>query len=292
MFTRTVHNYYKGETTLKGIRYSVFTKPWKDLSLDELGALVCGMGFDAIEYPLRDGYPIQPCDGTAGIKRLCKTMSSYGIQVTSIAGGVDIQFVEDSHEVIGIDEALFSGCSEAGEPVIRICQNMDRGLGFHENIREIRRKYDAIVPYCEKYGVTLGVQMHCGDAISNSAETYLLLKDYDPRYIAAVWDSGHSGLAGTEPGFAIDTLWDMLCMVNFKAAYRHRINGPEQAPAAWNVRWTTGKNACGSWDEAVAHLKKRDYGGVLCLPAEYDDEQNVERYAREDLNYIKQLFAK
>ncbi len=274
------------------IQYSVFTKPWKNITLESLGEFVKGMGFDAIEYPLRDGYQVQPSDGAAGIKKLCKVMASYGLEVASIAGGVDVRFVEGSNEVIGIDEGLFAGCGEAGVKIIRICQNMEPGMEFHKNIDQIRRKYDALLPYCEKYQVTLGVQMHFGYSISNSAETYLLLKDYDPRYIAAVWDSGHNGLAGTEPSFGIDTVWDQLCMVNFKAAYRRRMNGPEQAPAKWEVYWTTGRNACGEWEEAVSHLKKRGYQGVVCLPAEYTDEENVDIYTREDLAYIKSLFQK
>lgn len=284
-------NFEGRKSMYNDVKFSVFTKPWKDISLEELAFLVKDMGFDAIEYPLRAGYQVQPEDGAAGIKKLCSVMNSNGLEISSIAGGIDVRFVEGSNEVIGIDEELFAGCGEAGVKIIRICQNMERGLDFHQNLDQIRYKYDALLPYCEKYNVTLGVQMHFGYSISNSAETYLLLKDYDPRYIAAVWDSGHSGLAGNEPSFAIDTVWEQLCMVNFKAAYRWRINGPEQFPAKWDVHWTTGKNACGEWKEAVDHLKKRGYKGYICLPAEYSDEANVEAYTREDIAYIKQLFA-
>lgn len=272
--------------------YSVFTKPWREISLEQLGSLVKEMGFDAIEFPLRPGFQVQPEDGPGGIQRLCRVMSTFGLKVTSIAAGVDVRFAEGSGAPLGIDEGLFAGCGEAGVPVIRICQGMDRALSFHDNLARIRRQYDALLPYCEKYGVTLGVQMHCGYQISNAAETYLLLQNYDPRYIAAVWDSGHSGLAGNEPDAAIDTVWDMLCMVNFKAAYRYRTNGPEQSPARWEVHWTTGRHGCGDWGEAASHLCRRGYRGVVCLPAEYSYEGAVEQYAKEDLTYIKELFAK
>ena len=271
------------------ITYSVFTKPWKNMSLEELADVVLDMGFTAVEYPLRVGYQVEPSEGEKGILRLCRTLEKANVKVTSIAGGVDVRFVDGTNEVVGIDESLFAGCGEAGVPIIRICQNMDRSKTFHENIDIIQRKYDAIYPYCEKYNVTLGVQMHCGFDISNSAETYILLSKYDPRYIAAVWDSGHSGLAGNEPEVAIDTVWDMLSMVNFKAAYYHRLSGPE-SEAEWDIRWTTGKNALGSWKRGVDHLKKRGYKGVVCLPAEYSDEPNVEKYTREDIAYIRSLF--
>ncbi|MDR0668706.1 MAG: sugar phosphate isomerase/epimerase [Treponema sp.] len=260
-------------------QFSVFTKPWKTQSLEELGALVRDMGFDAVEYPLRDGYQVQPAEGVKGIVRLAGTLKKAGVAVTSLAAGTD--------------EAVFEGCGEAGIPVIRICQGFNRGLGFRENMDALRRKYDAVLPYCQKYKVTLGIQMHYGMAdITCSYDTFILLQDYDPAYIAAVWDAGHSGLAGENPRYALDCLWDRLCMVNFKAAYWFRSNPAALAgEAQWDANWVTGPNGMSSWKIAVDYLKQRGYTGTVCLPAEYSDESNVEKYAREDRAYIKGLFG-
>ena len=273
------------------IMFSVFTKPWKDISLEHLAVKVRQMGFDAVEYPLREGYQIQPGDGAKGIRRLVDVFQQEGIAVTSLAGGIDVRDAWGGNAVTGVNEKLFAGCGEAGVTIIRICQGLDPGLGFQENLVQIQKTYDGLLPLCEKYKVTLGVQMHCGINISNSAETLLLLEKYDPRAIAAVWDSGHSGLAGTDPAMALDLIRDQLCMVNFKAAYYRRTNGPEAAEAAWTAYWTTGRHACGSWASAVSWLKKHDYRGIVCLPAEYSDEAHVEAYVREDLTALRTLFA-
>jgi sugar phosphate isomerase/epimerase len=275
------------------IQFSVFTKPWKKESLDELGLLVRDMGFDAVEYPLRDGYQVQPGDGTAGIVKLSKTLAKHGVAVTSLAAGIDVHTTDGKGEVVGATETVFAGCGEAGIPVIRICQGFNRELGFHENIDALRRKYDAVLPLCQKFGVTIGVQMHYGTAdITCSWDTWLLLKDYDPKYVAAVWDAGHSGLAGEGSRYALDCLWDKLCMVNFKAAYWYRENPTVLAEEAkWGVHWVTGRNGMCNWKDAVDYLKKRGYKGTVCLPAEYSDEKNVAQYAREDIAYIKGLFG-
>ena len=42
------------------IKYSVFTKPWKELTVPELGKLVHELGFDGIEFPVRPGYQVEP----------------------------------------------------------------------------------------------------------------------------------------------------------------------------------------------------------------------------------------
>ena len=278
---------------MKTNSYAVFTKPWKNESLDELGELVRNMGFDAVEYPLRDGFQIQPSDGTQGIVKLEKTLERHDVSVASLAAGIDIKKTDGKGEVTGINETVFAGCGEAGIPIIRICQSFNREQGWHENMDALRRKYDAVLPFCQKYGVTLGVQMHYGHAdITCSWDTYILLKDYDPKYIAAVWDAGHAGLAGESPRYGLDCLWDHLCMVNFKAAYWFRKNPAALAEEAqWTALWVTAKNGMCKWSEAVDYLKKRGYKGTVCLPAEYSDEPNVEKYAREDIQYIKGLFG-
>jgi len=273
--------------------FAVFTKPWKTSSLDELGVSVAEMGFDAVEYPLRDGFQIQPADGVEGIKKLTKTLAKHNVKVVSLAAGIDIHITEGKGEVVGINELVFAGCGEAGIPIIRICQSFDRKLGWHENMDALHRKYDAVLPLCQKYGITLGIQMHYGSAdITCSWDSYFLLKDYDPRYIAAVWDAGHSGLAGESPRYSLDCLWDHLCMVNFKAAYWFRKNPEALAnEAQWGVNWVSGRNGMCNWKEAVDYLKMRNYKNTVCLPAEYSDESNVEKYVQEDIQYIKGLFG-
>jgi sugar phosphate isomerase/epimerase len=275
------------------VKFSVFTKPWKKESLDELGELVRNMGFDAVEYPLRDGFQVQPADGRAGIVKLAKTLEKHNVAVASLAAGIDVHTTDGKGEVAGVNEMVFAGCGEAGIPIIRICQSFNRNLGFHENIDALKRKYDAVLPFCQKYGVTLGIQMHYGAAdITCSWDSYILLKDYDPKYIAAVWDAGHAGLAGESPRYGLDCLWDQLCMVNFKAAYWFRKNPADLSEGAqWAALWVGGRNGMGSWKEAVEYLKKRGYKGTVCLPAEYSDEPNVEKYTREDVQYIKGLFG-
>jgi hypothetical protein len=81
-------------------------------------------------------------------------------------------------------------------------------------------------------------------------------------------------------------------MVNFKAAYWYRTNPADLAgEARWGVRWVTGPNGTCSWKAAADYLRGRGYRGTVCLPAEYSDEANVEKYAREDIKYIKGLFG-
>jgi len=263
----------------KDIKFSLFTKPWKNISIDELGKFVSELGFDGIEFPLRPGYQVEPQNAEKELPAMAKKLrEEYGVEILSVASITD--------------ENIFAACAEAGVPVIRIMVNVDPDLGYMGTEAKKKKELEGLIPLCEKYEVKIGVQQHCGLMTSNCMEVLHLIEDFDPKYIGAIWDAAHSGLAGEEPEQALDIVWSHLCMVNFKNAFYRRINGPEADEAQWGRFFTTGNHGLCSWPRAVKYLKKRGYKGTVCLPAEYTDEANVNRYIAKDIAYIKSLFEK
>lgn len=257
--------------------WSVFTKPWKNKTPDELGALVSGLGFNGIEFPLRPGYQVEPADAETGLPALNKTLSQYGVKITSVASNTD--------------ERTFAACQAADVRLLRIMVGADPKLGYMKSIERTKRELEALVPLCEKYGVTIGVQNHYGFGVFNTMELRHLLEDFDPRYVGAVWDAAHSALSAEIPAQAIDIIWDKLVLVNLKTAYYRRVNGPEAAQAKFEPYFTTGRNGWASWKDIAGELIRRGYAGNICMPAEYTDEAGVETYIAEDVAYAKSLFS-
>ncbi len=256
--------------------WSIFTKPWKTLSPEKLGELVSELGFNAVEFPLRPGFQVEPQNAERDLPRLNETLKQYGIRITSVASGTT--------------ENIFAACQAADIKLIRIMVGAQPELGFIKSMDAQRRSLDNLLPLCEKYGVTVGIQHHYGFGIFNTMEMRYLLNDYDPKYIGAVWDAAHSALAGELPEQAIDIIWDKLVLVNLKMAYYKRANGPEAEQAKFVPYFTTARQGAASWQDAADALNKRNYAGNICLPAEYTDEENVCKYVAEDLKYAKKLF--
>jgi sugar phosphate isomerase/epimerase len=261
----------------KKISFSVFTKPWKQQSIDELGKFISGLGFDGVEFPLRPGYQVEPDNAEKGLPELSRKLDEYGLKVTSVASGTD--------------ENIFAGCAAAGIPMIRIMFDADLEKGYMACEAGMKKSIEKFLPLCRKYGVKVGVQHHYGPMVSNSMELRHLLEDYDPQYVGAIWDAAHSGLAGEEPEQGLDIVWPHLCLVNLKTAYYRLKTGPEAPEAEFERYFTTGRHGLSSWPRIVKFLKKRDYSGVICLPAEYTDEAGVNKYIAEDIVYAKSLFA-
>ena len=258
------------------VTFSVFTKPWKQMPLGELGAFVKRLGFDAIELPVRPGFQVEPEAVGRGLPAAVRTLGDHGVRIASVAGPTD--------------ERTIAACAEAGVPVIRICVGTG-GKPYMEAEAQTQRELEALVPLLERYGVAIGIQNHCGDGVCSAMGIRHLIERFDPRHVAAVWDAAHSALEGEEPELGLDIVWSHLCMVNLKNAYRRRANGPEAEVARWEVYWTSGRQGFASWPRVASELKRRDWHGVVCLTAEYSEEASVERLIAEDIAFAKALFA-
>ena len=260
-----------------GIEFSVFTKPWKSISAERLAEKVRMLGFDGIEFPLREGFQAAPAGAMKELPALSSVMADYGLKIFSVASSTE--------------ESVFAACAEAGIPIIRIMLDIDTKKGYWASERAIRTELDSLQPLCEKYGVKIGIQQHVGaKRVKTSAGLLRFLEHMDPRWFGAVWDAGHDGLRGEGPEIGLDMVWKHLCMVNLKNAYYQRISGPDAPQAEWQLRFTTGRDGMASWPNVADVLRKKDYAGVVCLTAEYTDEKQVDRCIAEDIAYAKSLF--
>jgi sugar phosphate isomerase/epimerase len=256
-------------------KYSIFTKPFKNISAEELGEKVSGLGFNAIEFPLRDGYQVEPANAEKDLPKLVDTLGKYGVEISSIASSTS--------------ETIFAGCAVAGIKIIRIMASVDKAKRYLEWESNFIKYLDGLVPLCEKYGVTVGIQNHFGRMASGTMELRRLVEPFDAKYIAAIWDTAHSGLAGEEPEQALDIIWDKLCLINFKNAYYRQINGPEADQAEWKPYFTLGRYGAAHYPRIAAYIKQRGYKGDICLPAEYTNEDFAEKLVPIELEYVQSL---
>jgi len=261
---------------MSGIVFSVFTKPWKTMPIAELAETVRRLGYDGIELPVRPGFQVEPETIGKLLPSAARALKAAGLKIFSVAGNTD--------------EATIAACGEAGVPVIRTMARIPDGANYVEAEAAVQREYDALLPALDRYGVTIGVQNHFGHYVPNAHALLHLIKKYDPKQVAAVWDAAHEALAGGLPQHALDVLWPRLCMVNLKNAFYRRTNGPEAPYATWAHYWTSGRHGLTSWPGVVSELKKRGYKGVVCITAEYSSPE-AERLAAEDLQFARSLFT-
>lgn len=257
--------------------YSVFTKPWREIPVPEMIKVVKGMGYNAIEYPLRDGSQVSPAQAEKELPKLVKELGDSGIIIDDVASTPE--------------ERVFAACAASNIPMIRVMFSPPAKLDYIAEEAKYLKEVESWIPLCEKYGVKVGLQMHYGTGANNTAETMRIVSRFDAKHIGAIWDAAHSGLAGEECEQAIDIAWSHLCLVNFKAA-RYQMRGRGEDGAAIFVPYfCPGPDGQSSWPRAVNHLKKRGYTGTWCMPAEYDGltSEDEAAYAKRDLQWLKSL---
>jgi sugar phosphate isomerase/epimerase len=266
-------------------RFTVFTKPWQEETLEELGKLVKRLGFDGVELAVRPGYQVVPERVDTDLKEAVKILGDQGVIIGSIAGPTDRRTI--------------AACGECEIPIIRICQGIDLNVGYMESVTRIRKEYDALVPYLQEAGVAIGVQNHCGNMIASAIGTMHLIEQYDPQVVCAVYDPAHSAVDGETEEMGLDIVWSHLRLFNFKSASHRRTNRITAEEAEWEILWTTARHSGYSWRKMVSLLQQRGYTGDICLPAEYSKSSgggqmmgsDVLPSLMYDLGYLKHLLS-
>lgn len=262
---------------ISDVKLSIFTKPWKSITIPKLGELVSGLGFDGIEFPLRDGFQVQPCEAVQKLPLLACELLKYNLKIFSVAGSTD--------------ETTFAACQAAGVSLIRIMLEAELEKGYLNCELQWLHRLEAMERLCQKYNVNVGIQPHYGAGIFGTMELRHLLEKCSSKYIGAIWDSAHSGLSGEEPEQALDIIWEYLLLVNLKSAYYAKGYDALSNTSTFIPYFTMGRDGTSSWSRIIKYLKKHEYEGCICMPAEYTDEEGVERYIAQDFNYIKELLS-
>jgi len=205
------------------------------------------------------------------------------VEISSIAGSADRETVE--------------AMGENGLDLLRVMAPIDMKRGYMESVAAIRKGWDALLPSLERFKVTLGVQNHCDNFIGSAIGILHLTEAYDPKLVATVLDCSHTAVMGEPELMAIDIAWPRLAMVNFKSAFRQRVDKPEEEEARYVIRWTTSRNAGYSWRAVVEELARRGYDGDFCIHPEYSEESSGEElmgdavvpYLKADVARLKKL---
>ncbi|MGC9317461.1 MAG: sugar phosphate isomerase/epimerase family protein [Armatimonadota bacterium] len=260
----------------QGIRYSVFSKPWKQMRLQDLARHIAELGFTGVELPVRPDFQVEPRDVSDGLPEAARIFADHGVSIESVAGPTD--------------EPTIAACAEAGVPIIRICLPIGED-GYLASEQRYRSQFEELVPVLDQHGVAVGIQNHCSNQVGSALGVMNIIGDFSPDHFCAVWDPAHNALAGEIPEQAIDIFWSHLRMVNLKNPMWMRENGPEAAVAQWRMYWTSGRQGIASWPKVVELLQERGWEGPVCLTAEYSDRDSVDRLVADDLAFAKLLFG-
>jgi len=273
---------------MKIVMFSKMLKNLGNLTVEESGEYIAKIGFDGVDLTVRPGGHVQPEEALEKLPEAVEILNSKGLVVPMITSSItsaDEKFAED----------IFKTASECGVEYIKLGYWRYEGFGtIRKTIKRVRDdNLKGLYRLSEEYNVTAGLHIHSGDFLtSNPVVVYLLLRDYDPRYLCAYIDPGHMAVEGGLSGWKIgmDILREYIRMVAVKDYGWFQEIDPETGEKRWRARTVPLSEGLVPWKEVFSYLKEINFDGPVSLHSEYHDVdfQGLIRRTEIDLKYLKE----
>src|SRR5262249_20793728 len=130
-----------------------------------------------------------------------------------------------------------------------------------------RRALDGLASLAMRSGVTLALQLHGRTIHASGAQAAALLRDHDPRHLAAYPDPGNQA---TQDGredwrFTLEILRPWLACVGVKNGGWFPAGRNPAGQRQWHAEWLGLADGMVPWDEILPHLRQQGFAGVLTL---------------------------
>ena len=239
-------------------RHIQFAEPNKGIEIAKTA------GFGGIAWTIRGGAHIEVPNAKRDLKPIVDATRAAGLLTPMIITQVNGSSPEN--------EALLGAMRESGIRRYRLgTQGYDLTKEIQPQFDAVRRRMDEIAKMNERHDALAMFHTHSGGAIGGAGwDMWMLVKDYDPRYIGINYDIGHTTVKGgksvPEQMRAMHKHIHAMSVKDF-----HWIKRPNAAPNTW--AWTNefvppGEGMVNFWD-AFTYLKSINWTGPLEQYFEY-----------------------
>jgi sugar phosphate isomerase/epimerase len=289
-----------------------FSKHLQWLDWEQMAATAKELGFDGLDVTVRKGGHVEPARVQQDLPKVAKIVRQAGLSIPMITAGI---VDADSPEA----EAIIRTASEEGITRYRwgwfswsenqnvpdlsnfratIKSPSDLLINVPDRLAKLKKRVAALAELNEKYKVCAMYHNHSGNMVGASVwDLWVLIKDFDPRWVSSNFDIGHATVEGGLGGWVNST----------------RLMAPfMRGVAIKDFKW--GKNAQGRWEplwcplgEGMVNfpayftmLKQANFSGPVQLHTEYPlggvdtgaktltmDKEQVLATISKDLNTLK-----
>lgn len=243
-------------------KLSVFTKHLQFLEGDALAEAIAEIGADGADLSLRKGGHVEPSrvkeDLPPMIRALEKRKLSLAIATTDIVDAAS-PFAESVVQTLashGVRYYRWGGFK------------FDPAQSVIDQIESLKPRVKKLSELNEKYNVCAIYHTHSGLNQLGAAiwDLHLLLKDFDPRYVAVNYDIGHATVEGGSGGWieSLNVTGRYLRGVALKdVVWKKSDNGQ------WRPQWCPIGEGMVRFDQFFATVKRVGFEGPMQVHYEY-----------------------
>src|SRR2546421_663328 len=266
------------------MKYILFTKMVKELSVEKLIATVKELGLDGMDLCVRDGYPVNPGNAREEMPRAAKLIRDAGLSVPLVSAATNL--IDPASDT---SETLYRSCHDSGVHEIKIgyWAFKPKTGSYWKQVDAARKDIEKFAVLSARYGVRTCLHTHSGANLGVNASAMMhLLRGFDPAQVGAYLDPGHLALNGEPLSMAFDMTSEYLALVAIKDCVWQR--GEEGKPA--RSKFLAVGEGLVDWAEMFRILKARGFPGPLSFHSEYEFPiAGIIAQTRRDVQYMRRL---
>lgn len=301
-----------GSESARRLPIVYFSKHLLWLDWEHMAETTKELGFDGLDVTVRDGGHVEPARVREDLPKVAKIVREAGLEIPMITAGIvdvnspDAEAIIRTAAEVGISRYRWGWFSWSDDKKVPDLSNfsatIERPSGLLINVpdrlAQLKKRVARLAALNERYKVCAMYHNHSGDMVGASVwDLWLLIKDFDPRWVSSNFDIGHATVEGGLNGWVNST----------------RLMAPfMRGVAIKDFKW--GKNAKGDWEPLwcplgegmvnfpayFAMLKEAKFSGPVQLHTEYPlggvengartltmDKAQILATVRKDLNTLK-----
>jgi len=258
-----------------------FSKHLQWLDWEDMAETAKELGFDGLDVTVRQGGHVEPERVQQDLPKVAKIVRQAGLIIPMITAGIvdadslNAEAIIRTASEVGItryrwgwfawsDNKSMPDLSTRHAPVKKPFGLL---INVPDRLAQLKKRVARLAALNEKYKVCAMYHNHSGDMVGASVwDLWVLIKDFDPRWVSSNFDIGHATVEGGLGGWVNST----------------RLMAPfMRGVAIKDFKW--GKNAKGQWEPLwcplgegmvnfpayFAMLKEANFSGPVQLHTEY-----------------------
>jgi sugar phosphate isomerase/epimerase len=258
-----------------------FSKHLQWLDWEPMAETAAQLGFDGIDLTVRDGGHVLPERVKEDLPKVARIVRKAGLDIPMITAGiVDIHspYAEDiirTASEVGIHRyrwGWFSWSDRAQEPNLSSFhpspgKRSELLIDVPGRLDALKRRVAELAELNQKFNVCAMYHNHSGPLVGASVwDLWILLKDYDARWVGSNFDIGHATVEGGLGGWVNST---RLMAPFIRGTAIKDFRWERNAKGEWEPRWCPLGEGMVNFRPFFAMLKEADFSGPVQLHSEY-----------------------
>jgi len=276
---------------MNDFKYAVNTNRLKDMNYGDIAKLCARLGFDGIEWGLRDDDL-----NKSAVKEMDRVTLGEGLEVAAYINAGHLWKKDVMRQYSDLVAAANGRMLRVAHPWL--AYNFDESLHQRESFMDLfqraRDGLEMLQDFSKEYGIRYVLEMHGGSLCASAPACRRLMDGLDPQAVGVIFDPANGILEGfLRPRHSAEALGPYLAYVhakNLMLFYAGELldKGPKRA--AWDRRTTSLDGGMIDYVEVFFALKCVGFGGWISAE-EFFTSETAEQDLPRGLAFLKECEA-